>query len=336
MSDPLAVHLHKRIRNIQKRKARIEKIALLPQESLVPDQVLALQKEPLVDTTLKELSEVMTIYNQFVEDDKKKQEEEKLQRDKEMEEWKEQVRKEEKNKVRDLLKFLRVASILRQLQINGSLGQNSKVGSGFERLLEKVYIGDESAVETVEKLYQASEDPVYMQKVDDGIENIGVSYKTIKQVCAMDEEVLLTTENLEEKFEFEGNENHSVTQDAPESAQPTDSIESKEAPGALAAEENKKISFLQQSEIEQQATETESSSEPKPATEKESLSGITDKNTTAPVVEANASSAPNNKDKKKKRHYRYKKKSTSNADTGTPSSNHKNTIPPKAKSEPKA
>lgn len=240
--DAVSEFLSKRLRNLQKRKARIDKIAEISEtQKLNADQQAALDNREYVEGVLKELSEVLEVNKQQqakVKADAAAKEAALAESVKEV-----LVQAKEvgvalgEEKIRILIKFLRAASYKRQAAAQ-SLSVTPQ-SAGFEALLLSVYNGDESSVSAVTCLYEGSEKLVAEDTV---------SYKVIRDVSRLPVEVLLAGGDVvaNEEDEITEEEAESVEDDVAESGS-----------GKTAAEENSqgsvKISFLQESELDEDA-----------------------------------------------------------------------------------
>uniref|UniRef100_A0A060SZZ1 ARAD1C12452p n=1 Tax=Blastobotrys adeninivorans TaxID=409370 RepID=A0A060SZZ1_BLAAD len=180
-SDQVIEHIQKRIRNLQKRKQRLDKYQEIADssdpavaKSLNQDQLAALQNKDSVEAPLKELKEILNVY---------KEQEAKVAADHQAQQaQQEAAAKEREAKARAeglaegierlslTVKFLRAASYKRQLIHETPADENA----GMEHMLQLVYNGDETALEAIAKLQQALEEPV--------VEN-AISYAQIKAIA---------------------------------------------------------------------------------------------------------------------------------------------------------
>lgn len=180
-SDQVVEHIQKRIRNLQKRKQRLDKYQEIADssdpavaKSLNQDQLAALQNKESVEAPLKELKDILNVY---------KEQEAKVAADHQAQiAQQEAAAKEREAKARAeglaegierlslTVKFLRAASYKRQLIHETPADENA----GMEHMLQLVYNGDETALEAIAKLQQAVEEPV--------VEN-AISYAQIKAIA---------------------------------------------------------------------------------------------------------------------------------------------------------
>ncbi|KAF5101174.1 hypothetical protein D0Z03_000648 [Geotrichum reessii] len=235
-ADALSEFLHKRIRNVQKRKARIDRISEIEDpKKLNADQVEALKHKDHVDALLKELTDALTVHEA-------QREQEAVARVRATEHTNTLVRTALRDarragqvagmdRVRTLVKFLRAASIKRQLQ-----PVVTPQSAAFEALLQMVYMGDESAVAAVERLHLG---------VDKLVAEDTVSYRIVRDVSFMSEEDLLDGKDL-----VESKDASTAAPAAVEVSQDTALAEEEHATEDEAAA---KLSFIQQSEIDDDA-----------------------------------------------------------------------------------
>ena len=322
-SDPVTEFLSKRIRNLQKRKLRIEKIAEISDtEKLNADQLAALKNREFVESVLKELTETLELH-------KLQQEQLKAKAEAAQAELKEQVKKmlveakelgitQGEDKIFTLIKFLRAASIQRHLAAQDfSVTPQS---AGFEALLHLVYNGDDTSLASVTKLYDGSLDLVAEDTV---------SYKTLRDVSRLPEEVLRgEVETVEEEAkQEEGEEGAASTQELTGS----DSVQ---VSGEASSQSSVKISFLQESELDEDAAAATAAAAAPTATP---TSAPTSTPTTDPTAATNpptatadtpvpadldsappstTPTAPEKPQRNKKRHY-YNRNRNNNANSGS-------------------
>lgn len=242
--DPVTEFLSKRIRNLQKRKMRIDKIAEIPDtQKLNADQQAALSNRDYVEGLLKELTETLQLHKAQQDQAKAKAQTSKTA----LEEGIKAALVEAKDlgvaygedKIYTLIKFLRAASIKRQLAAQDfSVTPQS---AGFEALLQLVYNGNEASLASVTSLYDGS-----LKLVAEDT----VSYKTIRDVSRLPEEVLLNGGDLvtlgdEATHGEAGHEGTSASKESGETECTTDSGD--------ASTQAVKISFLQESELDEDA-----------------------------------------------------------------------------------
>ncbi|KAF5095390.1 hypothetical protein D0Z00_003170 [Geotrichum galactomycetum] len=301
-ADAVSEFLHKRIRNVQKRKARIDRIVEIGDPAkLNPDQIEALKHKDHVDALLKELTDTLAVHMA-------QREQEAAARDRAAERTNTLVRVALRDarrageaagadRVRTLVKFLRAASIKRQLQ-----PVVTPQSAAFEALLQMVYMGDESAVAAVERLHLGVEALV----ADDT-----VPYRIVRDVSFMSEEDLLDGKDLIE----------------PEETASTAPTATEVSPEAIPAEEEPvakddaaaKLSFIQQSEIDPEApssaTNTETTAVESATTEPATAQSAGEPTSPASLKGEESEETKDPAKKKKKRYFRHRsKKSTAKAD----------------------
>ncbi|KAA8917226.1 hypothetical protein TRICI_000619 [Trichomonascus ciferrii] len=164
-NDELFEYLQKRIRNLTKRKQRLDKYQEMADDpqakgQLNADQLHALNNKESVEAPLKDLTELLALYKSQQAKNEKKARAKQAQHQKEMEK-KVQAAKQEgievgTDKLNLTIKFLRAASFKRQL-INEIPKEES---AGFEYLLQLVYNGDETSLKAIESLYNGDDAPV--------------------------------------------------------------------------------------------------------------------------------------------------------------------------------
>lgn len=192
-------HIQKRIRNLQKRKQKLDKYAETAQTvegraSLNADQLLALNNRESVEGPLKELADIASLYK-----------EENIKREKQFEKEKaaliEQAKQDAQKmkqvgidlgteKLKLTVKFLRAASIMRQL--TQYTPQDESLG--LEKLLTALYAGEESSVECLDKLFEGVKEPV-----DVGL----TTYARIKEISETPVERLYTMHQEPDKKDQE-------------------------------------------------------------------------------------------------------------------------------------
>lgn len=232
--DPITELLNRRLRTVQKRKLRIDKIsqAALSGKTLNADQEASLKDKSYVEGMLKELTDAWDANNLRLEQQRVAAEKEKAAQ-------KEQIKdliiaakdlgiQQGDDKIFTLIRFLRTASIKRQLA-----AQNLSVtpqSAGFEALLQQVYNGDESSIEAVTKLYAGAEDLVAEDTV---------SFKVVRDISRLPEDVILAGGDVEE--EIEEAQGEPATEDQVTGEEEVDT----------AAQGVSQISFLQESELDE-------------------------------------------------------------------------------------
>lgn len=163
--DELFEYLQKRIRNLSKRKQRLDKYQEMAddpkaKDQLNADQLHALNNKDTVEAPLKDLTELLALYKSQRAKNAAKARAKQVQHQKEMDK-KVQAAKQEgielgTDKLNLTIKFLRAASFKRQL-VNEIPKEES---AGFEHLLQLVYNGDETSLKAVESLYNGDDAPV--------------------------------------------------------------------------------------------------------------------------------------------------------------------------------
>jgi hypothetical protein len=302
-ADAVSEFLHKRIRNVQKRKARIDRIVEIGDPAkLNADQIEALKHKDHVDALLKELTDTLAVHVA-------QREQEAAARDRAAERTNTLVRAAlcdarragevaGIDRVRTLVKFLRAASIKRQLQ-----PVVTPQSAAFEALLQMVYMGDESAVAAVERLHLGVEALV----ADDT-----VPYRIVRDISFMSEEDLLDGKDLVEP------EDTTSTAPAAEEVSP-DATLAEEEP-VVKDDAAAKLSFIQQSEIDPEspssATTTETTTMDSAATEPATAQPAGEPTSPASHKDEESEETKDAAKKKKKRqYYRHRsKKSTAKAD----------------------
>lgn len=164
-NDELFEYLQKRIRNLSKRKQRLDKYQEMADDpkakgQLNADQLHALNNKESVEAPLKDLTELLALYKSQQAKNEAKARAKQAQHQKEMDK-KVQVARQEgidlgTDKLSLTIKFLRAASFKRQL-INEIPKEES---AGFEHLLQLVYNGDETSLNAIESLYNGDDAPV--------------------------------------------------------------------------------------------------------------------------------------------------------------------------------
>ncbi|KAK9447178.1 uncharacterized protein V1518DRAFT_421545 [Limtongia smithiae] len=163
--NPYIEVVQKRIRNLQKRKQRLDKYeeqAATPDATkLNADQIAALKSKDQVIYPLKELDDLAKVFKTFDADAKKAQskvvQEQALAVKHAVSVAREDARKETREQMRVLVNFLHVASWKRQYPATAA---SAAERAAFENLLSLVYTGDDAAVDAVEKLVTGSEELV--------------------------------------------------------------------------------------------------------------------------------------------------------------------------------
>lgn len=156
MEDEFHEHIQKRIRNLRKRQTKLEEYQRTREENpskLNPDQLAALSHKDSVDAPLKELTEALSLYTKLGEERKSSEAESLAQEVKKAEQ---RGREEEKETLRVLTRFLRLAAVKHQAPQTTTPAELAAI----DVLLQKVYMGDESSVEAMEKLAAKSDEVV--------------------------------------------------------------------------------------------------------------------------------------------------------------------------------
>ncbi|CAN6644617.1 hypothetical protein TRVA0_020S02080 [Trichomonascus vanleenenianus] len=244
--DPVLEYLQKRIRNLQKRKGKLDKyqelLDLGDAKSLNADQVSALKSREAVDAPLKDLEETLGQYNKHLAAAKQEKEREAIEQEKEVQKRLEQAKQEGiaigTEKLSLLVKFLRAASFKRQFSDKVSAEESS----GLETLLQVVYGGDEVSLAAIEKLYNGEEEPV----TEDSIK-----YSEIKEIALTPVEKWFGNDEEEEEAEDQKEEESKAVssgieisflqEEEPEEEepqpQPQDEVEKSQQPEPKAPEE---------------------------------------------------------------------------------------------------
>ena len=155
--DQFVEHIQKRLRNLQKRKQKLDKYQEMDPTQLNEDQLTAIRNKQSVETPLKDLNELLEQYQiQLTENENRfKQLQQEINQDfkKLLDQQISQEQAKATEKLSLTIKFLRAASFKRQL-VNDIPVEES---SGLEQLLHVIYGGDDEALERLDLLYKASE-----------------------------------------------------------------------------------------------------------------------------------------------------------------------------------
>ncbi|KAK9385072.1 hypothetical protein V1515DRAFT_540632, partial [Lipomyces mesembrius] len=184
--------VQKRIRNLQKRKQRLDKYeeqAATPDAAkLNQDQLAALNSKDQVIYPLKELEDLSKSFKTLDEDHKKQKIKDMKSHTAEVRAAADQARREALVEARErigvLVKFLHVASWKRQF---ASTAASEVESSAFENLLSLIYAGDDAAVEAVYKLADGAD-----ELVDEGA--------TVQRSLTFDKIKQLSLESLDELY----------------------------------------------------------------------------------------------------------------------------------------
>lgn len=152
MEDDFGEHLQKRVRNLQKRKQRLDRYAELPGDQLNEDQVAALSHKDSVEAPLKELQDLVSAYHSSAEQRAAEIEKEIKKTRAEAQEF---GRREGQKALGVVLRFLHVAAVKHQTP-----GVPSEELFAIAKLLEELYCGTDDALVYAEKLLAGSADPV--------------------------------------------------------------------------------------------------------------------------------------------------------------------------------
>ncbi|KAJ8099443.1 hypothetical protein POJ06DRAFT_256974 [Lipomyces tetrasporus] len=175
--------VQKRIRNLQKRKQRLDKYeeqAASPDAvKLNQDQLSALKSKDQVIYPLKELEELSKSFKTLDEEQKKQKVKDIKSHAAEIRVAVSQARKEALEEARErisvLVKFLHVASWKRQF---ASTAASESESAAFENLLSLIYAGDDAAVDAVYKLADGAD-----ELVDEGATaETSLTFNKIKQL----------------------------------------------------------------------------------------------------------------------------------------------------------
>ncbi|KTW26627.1 hypothetical protein T552_02636 [Pneumocystis carinii B80] len=150
--------LYKRLRTYHKKKQRLERLQEKfegpEREKLNKDQLALLQNKDQVLYPLKELEELWRQFSLLMEQEKEVKEKE-IERAKEIAMNEAQEKKEEKEQIRTLVRFLKYASLTRHTPTN-----DIEYNQAVEKVLQMLYKADENSIQVVEKLYEGSEEQI--------------------------------------------------------------------------------------------------------------------------------------------------------------------------------
>lgn len=118
------------------------------------DQLALLQNKDQVLYPLKELEELWRQFSLLMEQEKEVKEKE-IERAKEIAMNEAQEKKEEKEQIRTLVRFLKYASLTRHTPTN-----DIEYNQAVEKVLQMLYKADENSIQVVEKLYEGSEEQI--------------------------------------------------------------------------------------------------------------------------------------------------------------------------------
>ncbi|KAK9366143.1 hypothetical protein V1509DRAFT_569440 [Lipomyces kononenkoae] len=192
LKNPYVEIVQKRIRNLQKRKQRLDKYeeqAATPDAAkLNQDQLAALKSKDQVIYPLKELEDLTKSFK-ILDDEQKKQ---KLHDSKSHTaeilaaayQARQEALSEARERINVLVKFLHVASWKRQF---ASTASSEAESTAFESLLSLIYAGDDAAVEAVYKLSDGADELVD----EEATAQSGLTFEKVKQ---------LSLESLEELY----------------------------------------------------------------------------------------------------------------------------------------
>jgi hypothetical protein len=179
-NDEFLDHVQKRIRNLQKRKQKLDKYQEIADAadktvpSLNADQLAALANKDSVEAPLKELNDVLVMYRQQLviraTQDKVREAEIEALKNAAAESAKQEGLAIGQEKLSLTVKFLRAASFQRQLVAQTPAEENTAV----EKLLQIVYTGDASSLEALDKLYEGAHEMV---------EENTVNYERVKEIA---------------------------------------------------------------------------------------------------------------------------------------------------------
>lgn len=188
-SDKLIEFVQKRVRNLQKRKAKLDKyqtIAESADNTLNADQLAALADRESVEAPLKELGEVLTLYKeQLTEKEteiRRQKAEYEAQLKKQTREAKQAAKVEARKAIELTLGFLRAASIKRAINASVAAGSTelspvpAEETTAFESLLQKLYAADDDSLKFVDLLVAGA---------DVAVEENAATYKLIKSMSEM-------------------------------------------------------------------------------------------------------------------------------------------------------
>ncbi|KAK9476278.1 hypothetical protein V1514DRAFT_337382 [Lipomyces japonicus] len=183
IKNPYIEYISKRIRNLQKRKQRLDKIEEQAGSSdaakLNADQLEALKSKDQVIAPLKELEELLKSFKVYDEEGQNRKAIEQKNKAAEIKvavaKARTQAFLEARENIAVLVKFLHVASWKRQFDSTVSSETESTT---FETLLGLIYGGDDAAVDAIEKLTTGSDELVG----ENVTEQKALSYSKIKQI----------------------------------------------------------------------------------------------------------------------------------------------------------
>lgn len=171
--DEYLEYLQKRIRNLTKRKQKLDKTQELADDpttkgQLNADQLKALENKESVEAPLKDLNELYTLYKSQCKKQEAQIKSIEKSHKKELEEKYKQAKQEGidsgTEKLSLTIKFLRAASFKRQLT-NETPAEES---AAFEHLLQLIYNGDETSLNAIESLFNGDDTPVTQNTITYG------------------------------------------------------------------------------------------------------------------------------------------------------------------------
>lgn len=188
-SDKLIEFVQKRLRNLQKRKAKLDKyqtIAESGENTLNADQLAALADRESVEAPLKELGEVLSLYKEQLTQQETQIRQQKAdyeaQLTKQTEEAKQAATDEARKSIELILGFLRAASIKRAINASVAAGSTelspvpAEETTALESLLQKLYAADDDSLKSVDLLVSGA---------DVAVEENAATYKLIKSISKM-------------------------------------------------------------------------------------------------------------------------------------------------------
>lgn len=312
--DPVTLLLNKRLRTIQKRKLRLDKIseAIAQGKKLNVDQEASYKDKNYVEGLLKELTDAWNANTLRLEQEKRASKEKEAAQKAKIEsllvDAKELGIQVGQDKVYTLIRFLRTASIKRH--VTAQTPKGIALFDGFEALLAQVYAGTDDAVDAVNNLFEGSESLVAESTV---------SFKEIREVSKLPEDVILAGKDTEEPEE---------------STEKDDAAELDESANSAPAKKVTQISFLQESELEEtvapsneeSAANTAEGAAESPSTATadtittETAAAYTPVSQAAPVsapasteTESTSTTAPTSETKPKKKKYYHHRRNNKNA-----------------------
>ncbi|KAK7203603.1 hypothetical protein BZA70DRAFT_69568 [Myxozyma melibiosi] len=207
LKNPYIETVQKRVRNLQKRKLKLDKYeeqAATPDAlKLNADQLLALKQKDQVIFPLKELDDLTKSFKIFDDEAKTSKLAAAHARKSEIAsavaQAKQAAKAEERERIRVLVKFLHAASWKRQFPSKDSSPAEL---SAFENLLALIYAGDEAAVDAVEKLAGGADELVAAGEEVATAEN-SLTFAQVKQLSLDQVDEVVDDETSAEQSKIE-------------------------------------------------------------------------------------------------------------------------------------